>query len=180
MVESVSPASAIRGNTLDVTVTGENFEEGSSVSFGIGIRVNTVTFTSGTELTVNITIAASAALGDRDVTVTNPNGRSGSLLNGFEVLPQVNPTISSVVPNQGFRGATLDVVINGIGFQSGASVTFSGPGIRVNTVAFDSALKLTVNITIAGTAPTNRRTVRVTNPDGGTGFLANAFKVRSR
>jgi hypothetical protein len=59
-------------------------------------------------------------------------------------------------------------------------VSFSGSGITVNSVTFNTAIKLTVNITIAGTAATTERRVTVTNPDGGVGSKNKAFKVRSR
>jgi FtsP/CotA-like multicopper oxidase with cupredoxin domain len=174
IVRSVSPSSGSRGATLPVVITGDNFQSGASVSFGSGITVNAVTFNSATQLTVNITIAVNATLGFRTVTVTNPGGASGSKPNSFEV---VQVKVDSVSPPSGNRGATLVLTITGQNFQPGASVSFSGNGITVNSVTFNSATKLTVNIKIANNAARNARTVTVTNPDGGSGSKSNAFRV---
>ena len=54
-------------------MTGQftNFVQGAtSVSFGAGVRVNSVNVTNATSLTVNIPIEAGAALGGRTLTVT--------------------------------------------------------------------------------------------------------------
>jgi hypothetical protein len=68
-------------------------------------------------------------------------------------------------------------VVNGTGFASGATVAFSGSGITVNSVTWNSATKLTINISVAGGASTGNRNVTVTNVDTGTATLSNGFKV---
>ncbi|HMB89519.1 MAG TPA: putative Ig domain-containing protein, partial [Rhodothermales bacterium] len=70
----VTPNMAARGTTLDVVLTGTNFVAGvSSVEFdlAIGIAINTTTVDSATQMTINITIDAGAALGNRNITVRN-------------------------------------------------------------------------------------------------------------
>src|SRR5262249_51858713 len=47
----------------------------ASVS-GTGVTVNSVTFTDPTHFTMNISVAAGATGGARDVTVTNPDGQT--------------------------------------------------------------------------------------------------------
>ena len=69
-VTAVSPGSAKVGETLDVTITGTNLTDASSVSFGSGITVNSFTVDSDTAITASITIAAGATVGSRDVSVT--------------------------------------------------------------------------------------------------------------
>jgi len=73
--------------SLDVTITGTDFQDTPSVGFGPGITVNSVTFNSSTNLTVDIEIDALAALGFRDVTVINPDGGSDTFDDGFQVVP---------------------------------------------------------------------------------------------
>jgi hypothetical protein len=68
-----------------VTLAGSNFQNGATCSFGTGVTVNSCTFNSATQLTANITIAAAATVGTRNVTVTNPDGQSALLAGGFTV-----------------------------------------------------------------------------------------------
>jgi hypothetical protein len=95
---SLSPNSGNRLQTLNVTFTGTNFISGiSSVSFGADITVNSTTVNSATQITANITIGANAALGARNVSVTNaaPGGGTATLTNGFTVSGPTIPTAPS-------------------------------------------------------------------------------------
>lgn len=83
------PESGRRGSTLGVILLGSGFVQGlTSVSFGEGITVNSVSVVFWTSLTANITIAPDAALGPRNVTVTNPAPGGGTFImnGGFHVL----------------------------------------------------------------------------------------------
>ena len=63
------------------------FVSGASVAFsGSGITVNSVTRNSATQLTVVISLSSGAAVGTRNVTVTNPDAGWYTLSNGFTVL----------------------------------------------------------------------------------------------
>src|SRR5882672_3278388 len=176
-VSGVSPNTGVQGQTLgNVVVTGSNFQNGATCSFGAGITVNNTTVLSATQLTANVTIAANATVGGYAVTVTNPDTQSGSLANAFAVFAS-SPVVSGATPNTGAQGQTLtSVVINGSNFQSGATCSF-GAGITVNNCTFISATQLAVNITIGATAALGTRTVTVTNPDTQSGSLANTFNV---
>lgn len=175
---SVTPNQGLPGiPSLIVTISGANFQNGATVDFGAGITVNSVVFISSTQLTVDIAIDAAAPPGFRDVTVINPDTQSGTLVNGFIVLPPSSPFVSSVSPNQGVQGIpSLRVAINGMNFQDGATVSF-GVGITVNTTLFVSDTLLAVDITIDIAAPLGFRDVTVTNPDNLSGSLVNAFEV---
>ncbi|MBI3739020.1 MAG: hypothetical protein HY258_08255, partial [Chloroflexi bacterium] len=140
------------------------------------ITVNSCAFNSATQLTANVTIAATATTGARTVSVTNPDTQSSSLANAFNVTAPA-PVVSGVNPTSGVQGQTLaSVVMSGSNFVSGAVCNF-GAGITVNSCAFNSATQLTANVTIAATATTGARTVSVTNPDTQSSSLANAFSV---
>jgi hypothetical protein len=92
-ISSVTPSSATPGANLTVTVTGTNFQTGATTSFGAGVTVSSTTVVSSTQLSAAIAIASSAALGARDVTVTNPGGPSAIRAGGFTVAVPP-PTIS--------------------------------------------------------------------------------------
>jgi probable HAF family extracellular repeat protein len=91
---SVNPSSGIQGQTLDVTITGENtnFNETSEVFLrcaNITVPwVNSITPISPTELQANITIDRDASLGICDVTVT-----TGSEMSCVDVFSIQAPTI---------------------------------------------------------------------------------------
>ncbi|HXG19026.1 MAG TPA: LamG-like jellyroll fold domain-containing protein [Methylomirabilota bacterium] len=78
-VSSVSPASGPTSGGTSVTIAGTNFATGASVSFG-GTAATTVSVVSATSITA--TTPAHAA-GVVSVVVTNPDGQSGTLTNGF-------------------------------------------------------------------------------------------------
>jgi hypothetical protein len=70
---SVVPNSGVRGQSLAVTITGENthFVQGTTqVNLGAGITVNGVSVTSATVLTAQLSIANDAELGFRTAAVT--------------------------------------------------------------------------------------------------------------
>ena len=185
-VTAVNPSEGDRGENLDVVITGTDFQEGATASFGSGTTVNSATLNSATQLTANLTIAEDAATGPRDVTVTNPGDQSGTLTDGFTVYkkapeppaaPGSNPpTVASVTPTSGTEDQTLSVAIAGSDFQDGATSAF-GSGVTVTSTTFSSATQLTASLTVAADAVAGSREVTVTNPDGQVGTLANGFEV---
>jgi uncharacterized repeat protein (TIGR02543 family) len=85
-VYSVEPNSGQPKDQLTVTIFGANFKDRPSVDFGERIVVQQVTFVSASQLEVRIVVHNLAELGLRDVTVTNPDGQSATLPDGFTVL----------------------------------------------------------------------------------------------
>ena len=84
---SVNPNVGVQGATLSgVVLTGSNLQSGASCEFGAGITVSSCVYTSATQLTANLSIASTAAVGPRAVKVTNPDGQFVTLANAFNVL----------------------------------------------------------------------------------------------
>ena len=175
-ITSISPSQGSQGQTINVTIAGTYFTGATSVSFGSGITVNSFTVNSDTQMTASIAISSSATLGVRDVSVATPGG-TATKTSGFTVN-QVSPTITSVSPNQGNQGDTLDVAITGICLTGATSVSF-GLGIAVNSFTVDSDTKIVVNITISGTATAGIRDISATTPEG-TGILTSGFTVKEK
>ena len=183
LIGSISPTSGSPGDTLDVTIDGLNFQFEALVNFGEGISVNSVEFVNSTRLVANITIDSNIqnTSSSRTVTVTNPDGKFGTLPSAFSITtPSPAPLITSLSPTQtSVRGATVTVFINGLNFQAGAQVTFSSSAGSVNILStfFTSSTQMEVDITIdsvpigppAGTV----FLVRVINPDGLQSNVAN-------
>jgi len=84
-VDSVSPASAKQNDIVGFIIGGSQLAGASSVSFGAGITVLDFTVDTDIQISGNLLVAYDAALGLRDVTVTNPLG-SGSKSDAFTVL----------------------------------------------------------------------------------------------
>lgn len=56
------------------------------------------------------------------------------------------PSVTRVFPRAGMLGKTLDIVITGSGFESGALLSIQG--VTINSVTVDSAEQITANITV--------------------------------
>src|SRR5262245_27874908 len=115
-------------------------------------------FTLGTTLTLTATFS------------------DGTSAQATTTVTTVGVTVTSITPNQGTKGSTVAVTINGAGFVSGATVG-AGAGITVTNVAFVSATRLTASSVIDAAAANGPRDVTVTNPNGAGGTLTNGFVV---
>ncbi len=181
-VTSTSPSSGDRGATNEaVTIIGTGFLSGPSLaaSFGANITVNSTTFVDSSHVTANITIAAGATTGARNVTLTNGDGSSATGTNVFTV--NAAPTVTSTSPSSLDQGATSqNVTIVGTGFDSGLSLLASfGANITVNSTTFVDSSHVTANITIASGATTGARNVTLTNGDGSSATGTNVFTVNA-
>ncbi len=85
MVGACTEDNGNAGDRLLVAVTGSNFQDGATADFGDGIVVQNVTFDDSELLNVQIKVHKRAASGPRDVTVTNPDGKSGTQADCFTV-----------------------------------------------------------------------------------------------
>ena len=179
-IVSLTPNTGSRGATgLAVTIVGDNitFTDTSTVDFGAGITVTGTTLVDAQTLRATISIAADAAAGFRDVTVTTSDS-TAAILSGFQV---VVPTAAAtgITPSSARAGATgVAVVISGTGFSSPATVAFSGDGITVRSVTVDSATQITAIIDLERNTAISARTVTVTVGDSPAGALA--FQVLQR
>lgn len=82
----VDPAEGEESGDEEVIITGTDFVDGATVLFG-STPADQVTFDSSTQLTV---ITPAHALGTVDVTVTNPDNQSDTLVNAFTFVEE-NP-----------------------------------------------------------------------------------------
>ncbi len=164
ILTTVSPTSGPSAGGTAVTLTGQNFVSGATVSFG-GAAATSVVVVSATQITAQ---TPPHAQGSVNVVVTNPDGQSATLANGFTFVAP--PTVTGVSPTSGPAAGGTAVTITGTNFVSGATVSFGGAA--ATSVAVVSATKIT-----AKTPPHKQGavTVVVTNPDGQSGTLASGF-----
>ena len=173
---TITAVNSNQGNqetSLTVTIDGTNLTGASEVRLGTGITVNSFTVLSKNQIAVDISIAAGAAIGPRDVTVTTPGG-SFTLSNGFTVKPAL-PAITAISVDHGNQAATLNVIIDGKNL-TGANEVRLGAGVAVNSFAVLSPNQISVNITILPGAAPGARDVTITTP-GGSVTLNNSFTV---
>jgi hypothetical protein len=76
---TVSPTTGLTTGGTPVTLTGQNFASGATVTFG-GAAATSVVVVSATQITAN---TPSHAQGSVNVVVTNPDGQRGTLSSGF-------------------------------------------------------------------------------------------------
>lgn len=86
----VNPSLVRQDSTRTVRIYGRNIKGGAQVSFGTGISVVSPPIVrSDTELEVTIQISPTATIGNRAVTIFNPDGQVASTaLTAFGVLPR--------------------------------------------------------------------------------------------
>ncbi len=88
------------------------------------------------------------------------------------------PTLTSIAPNNGLAGRTMNITLTGTGFVSGFTTVNAGAGITVNSVTFNSSTQIVANITIASGATIGARNISVTVPAPGGGTSGTqAFTV---
>jgi hypothetical protein len=85
-LNGVAPMVGAVGESLDLILSGIDFQKGAVVSLGDGVIVQPVDFRSETQVTATVTISDSAPFGPRDVIITNPDAQSCKLPAGFYVL----------------------------------------------------------------------------------------------
>jgi hypothetical protein len=165
-VTGVTPNSGPPAGGVQVTITGTGFTAVPTVTFD-GSAATGVAFVSSTQV---VATAPAHAAGAVAVTVTNPDGQSGVLPNGFTYAALPAPQPTSVSPASGRAAGGYTVTITGTGFVANATVTFGGTA--ATNVAFASATTITATVPAhdAGAVA-----VVVTNPDGQSGTLANGF-----
>jgi RHS repeat-associated protein len=176
---SLTPASAQRGSTLDVTIIGDSthFVQGkTSVSFDSDIVVNSVSVSSTTQLMANVSVNAVALSGTRTVVVST--GTEIVALTGVLSIGNGTPALTTLTPNSAQQGQTLTVKIAGsfTGFLPGVTIATFGAGITVASVTVNSPTSASAEITIDPAATPGPRDVTLTT---GTEVdtLASGFSV---
>ncbi len=178
---STSPSSLAQGATANVVVTctstggSELYDTEAGLNrlaaafSGTGITVNSVTWNSITQATLNVTVGGAAATGLRNITMTNPDGQSATGVGIFTVTAGANPvpTLTLVSPSSATAGgAGFTITCTGTNFVAGSIVRWNSSD-RVTT--FGSSTSITAAITAADIATAGTATVTVFNPTPGGG-----------
>ena len=173
-VTGLSPDPAVHGQTIALTVTGTNLAGSSVLTFlkkgapdpalaASGLQANA----EGTQLQATVTLAPSAALGPRIVTVTTPAGTSSATAttaNTFTVLGQLTlvPDFLSLVEGQS----------GGLTAQLSAPAPAGGLTMNLASAATGIA-SVPATLTVAG-GTTNASTAVTAAGPGTTNIIAAA------
>ena len=106
-VTSIDPVSGTELGGTSVTISGSDFQSGSTVTFGASVATDIVVISSGTITAVTPAHPA----GTVDMIVTNPNGLSDTLSNGFIFLS--HPDVTFINPSSGTELGGTSVTIVG-------------------------------------------------------------------
>ncbi len=182
ILTSLVPASGQQGQSLQVTITGQNtrFTQGTTlVSFGSGITVSSINVSSATSLTAQLAIDPTAALGTRTLTVTTGT-EVVSVPNVFTVGTAPTPALISLRATSGQQGQSLPVAIVGQNthFTQGTTQVDLGAGITVTAVTVSDASHVSAQLAIAANATLGTRTLTVTTGSEVVTW-ANVFTVQS-
>jgi len=176
VVTSITPNSGVNTGPVDITdLAGSNFQSGATVkltkSGQSDINGTSVVVVNSNKITCTFDLTGKAT-GPWNVVVTNPDGQSGSLADGFTVILPA-PMVTAIAPSIGVNDATTDVTVTGTNFVATPTVQI-GTTSCINMV-WVNATTLTATVP-SGIVPSVYAVV-VTNPDGQSGSLADGFTV---
>jgi hypothetical protein len=184
IVTGIIPDSAISGMIVNITsLSGANFQSGAAVKLsksGHDLAATGVTVVNSGKITCVFDLSGATA-GFWDLTVTNPDGRAGTLPSAFKISYSA-PTVISIAPARGVNDQqSIDTKITGTAFRSGLTVRLSKTGetdINGEEVAATSAEEINCRFNIFKKV-TGIWDVKVINDDGQSGLLAAGFKIEA-
>lgn len=185
IVTGITPNTGVNIGPVEITdLAGANFQAGAGVKLSKSgqpeIAAASVTVVSPGKITCTFDITGAAA-GLWDVTVTNPDGRSGTLPSAFKIVYSA-PAVTSITPARGLNNEVVNITnLAGSYFRSGAAVKLSKTGetdIIAENVVVESANKITCRFNLSGKAA-GLWDVTVTNDDNQSGALAQGFKIEA-
>src|SRR5471030_3203332 len=163
LLNTIAPTTSAAGATITVTLTGTGFAGTTSVNTvpGAGITATIVSVTA-TQVTAQFVIAPSATT--QQISVTNPNGTSGSVTFG------IVPTLTSISPASNPAGQTVPVTLTGTSLTGATSIN-AGAGITATIVSVVSSTQINATFNITAAAAQGSRNITVTTPGGTTGAV---------
>jgi len=124
IVENMTPTSGTEDGGTSITITGQKFKTGATVSFG----GKTLTASNVTKTSMSI-VSPAGAVGSVSVIIDNPKQKRGEKPLSFTYLDTTAPTVDSVSPADGH------VYAQGAGYEDAAAT-----GLRTITAKFSEPL----------------------------------------
>ena len=165
VITSITPDTDTILGGASVTLNGENFQNGATLTFG-GRDATDVVVLSTTEISAKV---PQGEAGTVEVTIKNPDGQSATLQEGF-TFTHLAPVITSITPDTDTILGGASVTLNGENFQNGATLTFGGRDATDVVVLSTTEISAKVPQGEAGIAE-----VTIKNPDGQSITLQEGF-----
>jgi len=163
---SLLPASTLAGGaSFSLTINGNNFVNGATVSFGTDAAL-VPTSTTATQILVTIPSADIAKAGQIVVTVTNPPPSGGQSLAQTFMVNNPVPTLTTLGQTHAAGGTAFTLTVNGANFVATSAVDF---GTKVEPTTFVSATQVTAAIPASDVSSAGTVNVTVVNPTPGGG-----------
>ncbi|MGD1004452.1 MAG: type IV pilin N-terminal domain-containing protein [Methanoregulaceae archaeon] len=172
MVTGITPNTYVSGWTVSITnLAGNKFKDGATVklvnaSAGPDITATNVVVVSANQITCTFDLTGAPAA-RRNVTVTNPDGETGTLSNGFTITSNA-PTLTVRAPTNSNRGWPVGVTLTGTGFQPSPAVRLTRSGysdVYAYGVTAGSPTQITCTFDLNGVT-SGAWNILVTNVDG--------------
>jgi len=167
VITEVVPAVGVPGDI--VSVCGLDYVAGATLALD-GAAVPTAVLSSDL---AQFEVPDWLGEGRYDVTLTNPDGQSGTLQNGFSISAGQAPVVLSITPGSGPVYTGIPVAIGGAFFAPGAQVQIRGWAATGVTVVDPETITCTAPDCLAP----GFHNVTVTNPDGLHDALFGAYEA---
>jgi len=196
-ITSINPNSCQLGESCKVTITGENFKNGSTATLG-GKEIISLQFVNSTSLTG---YSPTLPLGYHSLMVINPSGLQDKLIGAFQVTGDEPPTVNITSPTDGatvsgtiniqayasddkdIKNVRFYIDDNYLGYDKVAPYSYddldtlayqNGPH-KLKAIAYDTSdqttqSEITININNIGDSPP---TVSITSPKNGAKITGN-------
>ncbi|MGZ5476604.1 MAG: IPT/TIG domain-containing protein [Thermoanaerobaculia bacterium] len=169
-ITSFDPTTGPTSGGTVVAITGTNFQNGATVTFGDKSAVS-VTFNNANSLSV---ISPAHDAGDVSLIVSNPDGQSVTSAGVFTYAVP-GPSISSITPDTGSTAGGTEITISGGSFAAGATVTFGGVAAANVNVVNATTITATTPPGPVNIATTASSDVVVRNTDGRSATRTGGF-----
>ncbi|MDQ0062046.1 IPT/TIG domain-containing protein [Paenibacillus harenae] len=142
IVTNISPANGPLAGNNKVVIQGKYFMPGITVKFGDNVAAM---YYYRDHTYMQVTVPAGVQPGQVDVTLTNPDGTSTVVSNGYtyDTPPSTLPEVISISPNTSTLTGGTTSYVNGRNFVSGLVVKI-GENESITTFVSDTRLQITV------------------------------------
>ncbi|WP_029100292.1 IPT/TIG domain-containing protein [Brevibacillus thermoruber] len=161
-ITSISPNSGLTSGGNLVYIDGENFQDGATVNFG-SKTVKLEYYYGSTRVKVRAP-SSDGVVGSVDVTITNPDGQSYTISQGY-TYQVVTPVITKISPGNGALSGGYLVYVDGENFDPNMILTVDGKVVPIDYYYSSTRFKFKMPV---GSAPGPVQVV-VTTPSGQSG-----------
>jgi hypothetical protein len=140
------------------------------VDAGLGSQASASGFTNDHSVTIPDLMPATTYYYRVTSTDASSNA-SSSATQAFETLPADAPSLSAISPSNAAAGTVQPVTISGDNFTAGATAQLGSTALQNVVVASET----TIEATIPASLPVGTHDLTVTNPDGQSALLSNAY-----